>query len=694
MASASAVEVPGSGAFVIQTNGPNTPMGRGDFYTSSAGGGGYHYVQLTIACGWPSSIPVVVELFSPEMVQSVAVANGGSEEFTGALDNTEFELYGPGVSPGPGAADPGPAAVPLVRTLYPPKLTGGESWENFATIPAPVACGNYTVRAETKNDDQNGWRIRVGADLDGDISTAPTDDFDGVPGTDDEIILGLSQVTYQQDSGSPRCFSVWEFIPPRLASVAVNNFDYDGYDYPSGAEVSYTSPSGVVTNGTVSVADATWNGSNSVVRGGDILTNPEGGWWKFTSCMASGNQFIQEAVQNTPSYVTQPPTPRVTLVKTDGQTNVARNQQLTYTITASNIANGPTRGAATSVHIEDTMPAGLAFNSCAFVAPATGRCALIAGVVVADLAGPLDAGASIDLEVVATVRSLATGTQTNAVTVDYEDSFGHTFPTVTATDIDAIPAGTGTIGDLVFLDLDGDSVRDPGEPGIAGVTVSLTGPGGIVTQDTTDANGVYGFAGLYSGAYSAAITAGAPGGTSGTLGSSGYSIVLANGQTRDDLDFGYVGLGSIGSFVWLDSNENGVKDAAESPIAGVDMSLQSDGTDALPGTPDDISLVAATDSQGGYLFTGLPPGVYSVSVVAATVPASHFLVSGIPSTRVQLTTLALTRLDVNLGYQVVKVLGFTGSALLAPMLAIFASLSMGSVLLGVVRWRRRGSSLG
>ncbi len=52
------------------------------------------------------------------------------------------------------------------------------------------------------------------------------------------------------------------------------------------------------------------------------------------------------------------------------------------------------------------------------------------------------------------------------------------------------------IGDFVWLDLDRDGIQDPGEPGIPGVTVIVTG----VAEDetyadtlTTDANGMYGF---------------------------------------------------------------------------------------------------------------------------------------------------------------------------------------------------------
>ncbi len=62
-----------------------------------------------------------------------------------------------------------------------------------------------------------------------------------------------------------------------------------------------------------------------------------------------------------------------------------------------------------------------------------------------------------------------------------------------------------SIGDLVWKDLNSNGVQDAGEPGVAGVPVSLSGTdidGNPVTATTTtDANGNYLFAGLASGTY-------------------------------------------------------------------------------------------------------------------------------------------------------------------------------------------------
>jgi hypothetical protein len=67
-------------------------------------------------------------------------------------------------------------------------------------------------------------------------------------------------------------------------------------------------------------------------------------------------------------------------------------------------------------------------------------------------------------------------------------------------DVDFPLVGSGTIGDQVFEDLDLDGVHDPGEPGVAGVTVNVTWAGidgvlgtadDMVFTTVTDANGQY-----------------------------------------------------------------------------------------------------------------------------------------------------------------------------------------------------------
>ena len=59
----------------------------------------------------------------------------------------------------------------------------------------------------------------------------------------------------------------------------------------------------------------------------------------------------------------------------------------------------------------------------------------------------------------------------------------------------------GSIGNMVFVDENGDGIMDATEPGIAGIVVTLTYPDGTTATDTTDADGKYLFEELPAGDY-------------------------------------------------------------------------------------------------------------------------------------------------------------------------------------------------
>jgi hypothetical protein len=104
---------------------------------------------------------------------------------------------------------------------------------------------------------------------------------------------------------------------------------------------------------------------------------------------------------------------------------------------------------------------------------------------------------------------------------------------------------TYSIGDFVWSDLDNDGIQDPGEPGLANITVTLGGAASGSTQ--TDVNGYYLFPGLYAGSYT--VTVGTPSGYVASPSNAGSdpakdsngspaSVTLTN---ADDLtiDFGF-----------------------------------------------------------------------------------------------------------------------------------------------------------
>jgi fimbrial isopeptide formation D2 family protein/uncharacterized repeat protein (TIGR01451 family) len=189
--------------------------------------------------------------------------------------------------------------------------------------------------------------------------------------------------------------------------------------------------------------------------------------------------------------------------------------------------------------------------------------------------------------------------------------------------------GTGTIGDTIWFDVDGDGVQDAGESGIPGVTVALTGDlnhDGIANETltlTTDQNGHYDFTHLPVGSYTIAVQpATLPDGMHQTHDPDAVmdgtsTVVLAAHETNTVQDFGYTGAGTIGDTVWYDQDGDGIQDASEIGLAGVSVTLTADlNADGV----GDVTLTTTTDGNGRYGFTNLPAGSFSVAVNPATLP--------------------------------------------------------------------------
>jgi LPXTG-motif cell wall-anchored protein len=181
----------------------------------------------------------------------------------------------------------------------------------------------------------------------------------------------------------------------------------------------------------------------------------------------------------------------------------------------------------------------------------------------------------------------------------------------------------GSIGDMVWIDVNGNGWRDGDEFGIAGVKVLLSTPGtpGVV-EAVTDATGHYYFLDLPAGSYDVTVdVTTAP--TNTALTTPGAKTVnLAEGETYLDADFGFTGgsvlaTSAIGDQVWMDSDLDGIFDAGESVLAGVTLSL----FDPVGGT----TTTAVTNASGQYLFAALTAGTYEVSVITTTAPESTAL---------------------------------------------------------------------
>ena len=193
------------------------------------------------------------------------------------------------------------------------------------------------------------------------------------------------------------------------------------------------------------------------------------------------------------------------------------------------------------------------------------------------------------------------------------------------TNIDFGYRDLGTIGDAVFVDIDGDGAYDAGE-GLAGITVTLTGTdelGGSVNLSTvTDADGLYAFTALLAGDYTVTVDESDvdfPASVVQTVGANPQSFALASGEDRDDVDFGYDSVrASVAGSVYHDVDNDGVRDGGEPGIAGATVTLT--GTDRFGAA---VSLSTVTNGAGAWSFTAIRPSDAAGYTITETQPAGY-----------------------------------------------------------------------
>lgn len=190
-------------------------------------------------------------------------------------------------------------------------------------------------------------------------------------------------------------------------------------------------------------------------------------------------------------------------------------------------------------------------------------------------------------------------------------------------------AGLASIGDTIYLDLDGDGTQGPNEPGVPNQTVTLDGPTGTFTT-VTGPDGTYSFDNLPDATYTVTVVGGIVDEANNTddpdtvgTGDSTSSVTITGGVSDDVQDFGYQGTAGLGDTLFHDVNADGIDDGAttEPRLDGVDVVVTWHGPDGVFGTADDIVIpVAATDANGEYFVTGLPTGSYTVTPDATDLP--------------------------------------------------------------------------
>ena len=176
---------------------------------------------------------------------------------------------------------------------------------------------------------------------------------------------------------------------------------------------------------------------------------------------------------------------------------------------------------------------------------------------------------------------------------------------------------TGTIGDKVWLDANGDGIQDANEEGLAGITVSLyeannTFLNAVVTAE----DGLYSFGSLGASEYYLTFTtppAGFSLSPSGAGSDDGLdsdpdptsgktaNIEITPGVVNNSVDAGFRATG-VGDYVWLDANEDGLQASNENGIPGINVEIKINGGASVATT--------ISDANGAYSFTGLAANTY------------------------------------------------------------------------------------
>ncbi|MEM1227726.1 MAG: SdrD B-like domain-containing protein [Planctomycetota bacterium] len=166
----------------------------------------------------------------------------------------------------------------------------------------------------------------------------------------------------------------------------------------------------------------------------------------------------------------------------------------------------------------------------------------------------------------------------------------------------------------VYVDRDGDCVREPDEPGLGGVIIELYNEAGDrIRTTTTSDDGSYSFRNLQPGTYTVrelqpdgyfhgGQVAGSGGGDD-SVEDLISAISLGPGESLTQYDFCEIPPSSIEGLVWNDSQRNNRVDEGEPGLPNVVIELVQDNI---------VIATTQTNSDGRYVFDELRPGQYEI----------------------------------------------------------------------------------
>jgi hypothetical protein len=166
----------------------------------------------------------------------------------------------------------------------------------------------------------------------------------------------------------------------------------------------------------------------------------------------------------------------------------------------------------------------------------------------------------------------------------------------------------GRIEGMKTYDQNLNGIGDPGEPGLVGWTIVITGTtvkGPFVNTTTTDSNGHYEFNGLYAGVY--IVSEVLQPGWVPTSPPTSPAMLIGSGVTGL-ANFDNALFGIIEGYKFYDKDMDGVRDDGEPGLGGWVIHLDGETDQGVV-----VDRTATTDSNGHFLFGEVQPGTYEVS---------------------------------------------------------------------------------
>jgi len=216
-------------------------------------------------------------------------------------------------------------------------------------------------------------------------------------------------------------------------------------------------------------------------------------------------------------------------------------------------------------------------------------------------------------------------------------------PTVTVTSgeknptIDAGFIQKICLGDSVWEDKNANGIKEAGDNPLAKVEVSITYAdgsevkdvyGNSVTTTETNTTGEYEFCNLFP-ARDYKLTFKKPDGYYVTFKDKGddeqdsdidrdtISVVVTDPVVDTmNIDAGFFRPAKIGSFIWEDTNANGIQEDGENGIKDVEVTLLNPDGSEVKDASGNVVQTITTDANGEYIFTNLIPREYKIKVVA------------------------------------------------------------------------------